>query len=226
MKKIYFVFALLLTFSVSSVAQIVTFDPDTVRVDGITAADVDIAAHSSMTNTSGQGLALQWTRNVIDMTDGWTSGICDNNGCYLAHVDQANLALGVDESSTLDVHVYPNGHEGHAIIEVIVTDRVDTTQTTSNIYFFNITESSNNTLNIERTELKVYPNPTYGSLNITENDFTESVEVYNLTGQPVANFKYRRGETFDIGHLPKGNYMVRIMGENGRSLVTRLVQKL
>ena len=81
------------------------------------------------------------------------------------------------------------------------------------------------------SNVRVYPNPVRGNLNIEfELDRTSnvSVEIYNILGSRVASiyndrnaFGYKSVQ-FDVSNLPSGIYMVTIT--NGQNRVTRKIQ--
>ena len=69
-------------------------------------------------------------------------------------------------------------------------------------------------------ELKVYPNPTHGTLTIDAEDVL-TVEAFDLAGRKVVTLDGVK--TFDISHLPSGTYTLRIKTERGET-VRRIVK--
>ncbi len=70
-------------------------------------------------------------------------------------------------------------------------------------------------------ELKVYPNPTQGSLTIEAEDVL-LVEVFDIAGRKVATFE--EVNTFDITSLATGTYTLKIQTTRGET-VRRIVKK-
>jgi hypothetical protein len=63
---------------------------------------------------------------------------------------------------------------------------------------------------------KMYPNPvSNGQLNITSNSWADKqVEIYNFNGQQVYNKLIKHREVIDIYNLNKGIYLIRIIEED------------
>ncbi len=71
--------------------------------------------------------------------------------------------------------------------------------------------------------VKLYPNPTSGQLNIVAVDMT-LVSVYDLVGQCVMQMSAKDGQaTLDMSHLQNGIYFVKVNTDNG-SAVQRVVK--
>ena len=70
--------------------------------------------------------------------------------------------------------------------------------------------------------ISVYPNPTSGVLNITNQEQNiQLISIYNLSGIKLFESKYT---TFDISHFPSGIYIVKIITKKG--IVTKKIMKL
>jgi len=75
---------------------------------------------------------------------------------------------------------------------------------------------STNELEIEAANIKVYPNPTNGLLNVDLNTLTEDVniDIYNIVGQQVQSIQNARNlATLDLSNVSNGVYFVRISNE-------------
>lgn len=201
----------------------VTISPSPVSVEGISASAGDAAAHSIMTNNASEQRTYRWVRTEVALTEGWESAVCDKNLCWFASVDTKDVTMAAGEEGTLDVHVYPNGVEGAAVVMITVTDLADSTIQAVNMYYFN-TPLSTNEVQVEK--ITMYPNPTDGIFSIKAGAAVKKVIVYNLAGKAVREFETAGKRTFDVSDLPRGNYLVRMLGKDGTSLVTRLLQKL
>lgn len=65
---------------------------------------------------------------------------------------------------------------------------------------------------LEKTGLKVFPNPTDGKLNVvSENELIDQIDIIDFTGKVV--HQSQKGQ-LDISNLPKGVYIVRVHFEN------------
>ena len=83
---------------------------------------------------------------------------------------------------------------------------------------------STNELEIEAANIKVYPNPTNGLLNIDLNTLTEDVriDVFNIVGQQVMSTQNARNlTTLDLSNVSNGVYFVRI--SNDEAVISKKV---
>jgi hypothetical protein len=72
-------------------------------------------------------------------------------------------------------------------------------------------------------DLKVYPNPTNGILNleILSSMRAESIEVLDLTGKLVLSVPFQN--QLHLGHLPKGIYFLKVQNTNGEQLTRKVI---
>ncbi|HMQ59157.1 MAG TPA: T9SS type A sorting domain-containing protein [Flavilitoribacter sp.] len=209
--------------SVALKAQ-VSFTIDTVIVQNITPDTSDAAGHSKVKNNGIQVKNFKWERTEIQITDGWQSAVCDKNQCYFPEVATKEFTLGPSEEGTMDVHAYPNNLEGAAVIQVVVTDLVNSNNTATGIYYFN--PAVTGTREVTAARVKVYPNPSNGVFTISQNEVAGNIEVFNMAGKRVKAFNYANGDWYDISDLPRGAYFIRLIDKSGKAMVTRLLQKM
>jgi len=69
---------------------------------------------------------------------------------------------------------------------------------------------------LEKSKVKIFPNPTNNYFTISENAFLKKVEIYNLVGQMIFAQKYNNGDTFDLSNHPNGIYLVKMRDEEGQ----------
>lgn len=77
----------------------------------------------------------------------------------------------------------------------------------------------------EKVDVKVFPNPAEDFIKVTSDKRIRKVEIYNLVGRVVKSYAYRPNQQYAISDLPKGVYLIRIVGANDKVLVTRRVSK-
>ena len=86
------------------------------------------------------------------------------------------------------------------------------------VHISNVSVAENPLANV-----KLYPNPTSGQLNIVAVDMT-SVSVYDLVGQCVKQATAENGQlTLDMSQLQSGIYFIKVNTANG-SAVQRVVK--
>lgn len=222
-KAILFLLSLALTAGLP--AQDLVIEPNPTVVMGVTADQFEGVGYATITNQTEDTLTLVWERNVLDITDGWASAICDRNLCHFPSVGSEVFEAPPNEALRLDVHVYPQGVAGSAVVEVKVYDQNDESTATTGLYYFN-TEPSSTTTEVARDRFRVYPNPTPGLFSVSGGQLAERIEVYSLTGKRVASFASVLDNQYDIRRLPRGSYLVQLVGENGRIVATKLIQKI
>lgn len=78
------------------------------------------------------------------------------------------------------------------------------------------------TADFEKSQVKLYPNPTSGTLYIETTQEIQSYEVYNLIGQQLlkANFN----GSIDLQHLTKGTYIVKLKARKGEVVTEKVVK--
>ncbi|MEL6835091.1 MAG: T9SS type A sorting domain-containing protein [Bacteroidota bacterium] len=221
-QNILLLFSLLLTFGLA--AQNLEFSTSPAVVSDLPSSEFEGVGYSTIINTADVERNLTWERNVIEKTETWETAVCDNIQCYFPTVESADFMLTPNGEGTMDVHAYPGGVDGSAVVEVIVTDRDDPNLSVSNVYYFNADPSS--TVDVTRQQIKVYPNPSTGLFSVKAGKQLATVQVFSLTGQQVKNFTYNDGQWYDISDLPKGTYVVRLIDRDAQQLVTKLMHKL
>lgn len=86
---------------------------------------------------------------------------------------------------------------------------------------FNIkTKASMGTNDINRSALKIYPNPTSGKVFFNSSKTISSIESYNANGQIVS-----KGKTLDLTQNVPGVYMVKIIYTDGSSTNEKIIKK-
>jgi len=72
-------------------------------------------------------------------------------------------------------------------------------------------------------QLSLTPNPTTGILNLqTPNSTIENITVYDVLGKPVLQ-QNNNLTTIDLSHLQNGMYLVKVTGNNGGTVVKKVV---
>ena len=227
MKQTLLLFFLIFSISLSAQVTLKLTEPE-----GSTtalASDDDVVAKGFLKNESEDTITVMWKRNIIELKEGWETAVCDKNLCYVPSYGETSAADGTNlvsvpgEESNFDVHVYPDGTEGFAIVEVTATDINNAENTVTGRYEFN--QNSTSTINFNRTDIRIYPNPTIDFISISEADQVEHLIIYNIVGRPVKFFNANFHNRYDVMDLPTGMYLVRLMGKNDRTIKTVRLSK-
>src|SRR5690606_21411635 len=124
---------------------------------------------------------------------------------------------------TMDVHVYPNGFSGAAIIQVEVFQTNDSTNITSATYYFNHTVGLTEKFS---EAIKVYPNPTQDFISIDNSEnLVSEIELYNVSGKMVMSGNLNGSDRISIQEFPAGNYILKLIDSNANIVSTNLVVK-
>ncbi len=206
--------------------EVLTIEPNPVIVMDITVEITDAPGHSTLTNAGNTGRTIVWEKKVIEKTESWDVAVCDINNCYFPSVDSKSVVLAAGASSNLDVHAYPNGTPGYAIVEMKCYDSADTTVVNVGHYYFNY-DPNGTRAPVVKKDFTLYPNPTSNFFSIKEDAASISrVVVYDLLGKEVKRFDPDFDARFDVSELSKGNYLVQILDKEGRTLSTKVLQKI
>ncbi|PSR12132.1 MAG: hypothetical protein DA408_14310 [Bacteroidetes bacterium] len=72
-------------------------------------------------------------------------------------------------------------------------------------------------------DVQVYPNPASDYVKVTDNSEVRQVAVFNLAGRKIKSYNYSIGEQYFVGDLPRGMYLIQLVGEENRRLATRRI---
>ncbi|MFV0564697.1 MAG: alpha-amylase family glycosyl hydrolase [Flavobacteriaceae bacterium] len=75
-----------------------------------------------------------------------------------------------------------------------------------------------------KSNIKLYPNPTYNAFKISQN--VKTVTIHDITGKLISTFEgnFSKGFTFDISNLPQNIYLVKIKSTAGEQATKKLVK--
>jgi len=75
--------------------------------------------------------------------------------------------------------------------------------------------------NVKENPIAVYPNPTVGRFYIINSDKSiEKIQIINLSGEIIKEMSANSQMMFDISHLQKGVYFIRV-----NNMVTKISKK-
>ena len=221
-KNLLFTIASLMVLPYGLTAQL-SITPNPAIVEDVDITKSEVIASGTIKNGFDVDKDLVWTRNILMLSDAWTTAVCDKNTCYLTTTETAEFNLAAGEENTMNVYVYPENNEGMAIVEVTVTDKSDENVSVKGTYYFNA--SPNSTEEVETVKVDVFPNPTAGRIRIASAPGLQKVQVFSMTGQNVHQTQLNSGEWLDLQHLPKGAYLLRLIGERQQTLGAQLIQR-
>lgn len=94
------------------------------------------------------------------------------------------------------------------------------------VFFFLLTVFALRAQNAPRPELSVFPNPATEYVAVQDNsDAVGQIVVFNILGKKQRVFEAAKGESYYIGDLSKGVYLVQLIGKNKQVLKTQKIEK-
>jgi Secretion system C-terminal sorting domain len=228
MKHLLLVFILTNAFILRGYAQQVTLT----LTPGIVSSSVnpdsfEVKGKSVLKNTASQTKRFVWQRNIINMTNGWQSLVCDVNQCWTSSVSVSpdTLILAPNGTSNLDVYIRPNHISGAATIELKVTEVGNSANTLTGRYLFSPTTSVRD---YSKTSMgiRVFPNPTTDYFMVSDNsDIVEKVVIYNIIGRQMKSYKALDNFKYTVQDLPEGIYIIRLLNGSGNTIKTIRLNK-
>ena len=79
----------------------------------------------------------------------------------------------------------------------------------------------------QKFDIKIYPNPVTTSISLSSNadNLVKKILIFNLVGREMKRFDFVAGEKYYMGDLPKGMYLVQLLGSKNQVLRTKRVTK-
>lgn len=94
------------------------------------------------------------------------------------------------------------------------------------VFFFLLAVLALRAQNSPRPELSVFPNPATEYVGVQDNsDAVGQIVIFNILGKKQRVFEATKGESYYIGDLPKGVYLVQLSGKNKQILKTQKIEK-
>ena len=73
--------------------------------------------------------------------------------------------------------------------------------------------------------VKIYPNPAFNFIGLNNVSNISSIIIYNLVGRKMKKITPQEGEQYDIADLPRGMYLVQLLGKDGKVVTTQRMSK-
>lgn len=189
----------------------------------VRATDLDVAARATFKNTSTTNKTYRWTRKIKTLSTGWSVAVGDKNGVNIMSTDTMRFTLAPGEETNLDVHIYPNGINGSAQVELLIYDIADPASRQTYSYSFNQNAPSREPGNGD--QIVLYPNPAYDYFKVEAKAALAKVELYNLAGSQVKTFYAYPDKRYMINDINSGVYLVRLLDVNNKVLKSMRLNK-
>jgi hypothetical protein len=83
-------------------------------------------------------------------------------------------------------------------------------------------------LDLERVavDLEVFPNPATTHISLTDAQNVQRIVIYNLVGRQMRMFEdISTDRRYYVGDLPRGMYLIQLLGEKNKILTTKRISK-
>ena len=185
--------------------------------------DEDVPADAKITNLTGNTIHMKWERQVINITPGCETAVCDPNNCFGRSISFRNFNMDPNEVGDMLVHFYGNGAACESVVHIKITNLDNPSDSTIAVYLFN---QNTATKDIPKANVRVYPNPVtdYFSLENAEN--VAVIRIFTLDGREVARFDATANALYPCSNQPAGNYVIALSDKNGRTFQALELKKL
>jgi len=151
----------------------------------------------------------------------------DNGVFYVATVNIFEANYTFPGNMKIRFMCDASGNRDDVYIDNIrITASTETTTTENLMFVEQLNTPMINTVDIDETEIKIYPNPVQDKLNIVVPGAEEmQVYIYSISGQLMYEAKeiYMQ-ESINVSNLEKGLYIVKVISE-GEIFTTKLIKQ-
>lgn len=191
-----------------------------------------IPLYFTVTNTSDVTQQFFWD---IDRPAGipadWDFSICDTNTCYdwgreTSPCNEPSV-LAAGASATFTLNTNPNGLSGNHAVNFRILSDCDAASSAiiAKTQTFDVTAPENVTAP-QKSDILIYPNPTFNSFQVTDDSNIKSLSIYNVVGSEMMTLRHTKGKYHDVSKLDKGIYLVRMIdNDNDVVKVIRMTKK-
>lgn len=238
MKQII-LFVLIFSFGLTAQAQL-NVAPNNLAQDTLLDLSdqfISTKIHTEIHNDTNDDAELYWEIVQMSGPTDWAVQLCVNNasgGCFswgvpsnvypAANIDKP-LLINANEASIFDLGVRPYGTAGVGVYEIRVAPYGDSLNVITVGHFQFTIEGSTSTENFDKSQVKIFPNPTTDYFTITENSYVESIQIFNIVGKQMAATNFQNGDAINISGFPNGLYLVRMLTDDGDVLKTTRLTK-
>jgi hypothetical protein len=217
------------------VAQTIAFTADTITSSG-NSSEYEIVSNNYIENLTNADVTVQWKRISNNLSNGWTSSVCDKIACWNNTTDTKSFLLQANRTDNLDVHFYPNNNAGNGFVEMLVWVQGDSANTVVKATYKASANVASSVISASKKNYNVsfYPNPVKDYMMVSGLPENQSykAELYSLLGTKVSTYNLLSGSAqggvhqVDLQELPKGVYMLRIIDKNQNLVFNKSVSKM
>jgi hypothetical protein len=203
----------LVAFVASSFAQI-SFDKSDFVEPNFSKDEFDYNAKAYLTNSSTDpaDTLFAWVLNKIDVPSDWSTTVCSGYLCIEEPTIAYNFVMKQGDSVEfkLGFAFFGIAGEGEAFVSAYsVTDPSNRDSIRLRITARDLVS----TTDINKSAIKVYPNPATDIVYVDYNATSYTVNVYDILGNLKMSKNINKGQPIYVNDLARGVYVVRIEGD-------------
>lgn len=186
----------------------------------------ELSASISITNLTNKPITLQWEVDKQQLPQDWASQVCDKN-CKTLDSKQHTFVLGANETiSNFRALFLTNNQEGRGQIDLRIFEQ-NKRPSTEKILTFAANATNNSFYNTQAAQ-RIYPTPAIDHIILQDDEgITKQIEIYNILGKRLEQYPvYGNQQDFNISHLQRGMYMVRMIDAKGNIIRTQRISKI
>lgn len=176
-----------------------------------------VDGHFTITNLTNNTHTFRWTRNVINITGGCETQVCDINLCYTPPVSTRFFELEPNATGPMTMYFlnYDSIVGANGVIHMkMVNEDVPTDSVVVTFLFTSPLSSTDNPL--PKANVKIFPNPTTDYFMLDNADAVHRVRLFSLDSREVARFTATPGEQYSVAEQPAGAYIIVLEDKEGR----------
>lgn len=176
--------------------------------------DSDREVSAEIYNLTAQTLQLHWVRNVISLTPGCETAVCDAVVCYAKTVSSHNFYLLPDTIRPFLVHFYSHGAPCAGIVHVKVTNQNDPEDSVNVVFLYN---QNTGFKDLPSASVKLYPNPATDYFALEQAENVATIRVFTLDGREIARFEASANNVYPFQNQAAGTYVLALEDKNGNA---------
>jgi hypothetical protein len=185
---------------------------------GSSAHPVEVRALKSVTATNKINTSTNVTYkagNIITLNPGF---VADNGSLFTAFIEPTYCSGGEYRLASSDPNQIVDG------IPMSPAKNIAENKTyspPSKDIFYSDAQKKENGVN----SIQIIPNPNAGQFHISGAEISSQIEIYNSIGLMVYKTKLIAGQFFDLSDQPKGIYLIKIIGTDGKINMGKIIKQ-
>lgn len=213
MNKKITLLTVLVAFAASSFAQI-SFDQNNFEEPNYSKDEFSYDAKAYLTNTATDesDTLFAWELTKVDVPSEWSTTVCSGDLCIEEPTRPFNFVAKKDEKILFKLGYAFFGEAGTGV-SYIVAYSLKNPLNTDTLRLDLTARDLVSARSIDKSSLRVYPNPAKDKVFVDYNTANYTVNVYDILGNLKISKNINKGESIAVSELATGVYVVRVEGD-------------